>query len=592
MVEKEAYYRRLDIIRIISCILVLLYHLNILKGGFLAVCTFFVLSGYLSCISALKNEKFSIMLYYKNRIKKLYFPLIIVVFVTVIATTMNSSINWINLKQETLSVIFGYNNFWQLNANLDYFTRNINSPFIHLWYISILLQFDLTFPLIYSLLKRAESKIKHHFSIIVVTIITIMATTLFFQMNKTQNFMVVYYSSLARSFSILFGVLLALLHYKYNIKLSRIFYRHNTSIYILYIMTLIALCVFLPEKVEGYAMSMMIITIISTRLIEYSTNESKKTNKFDKKLKVLSKMSYEVYLVQYPVIFFMQNVLINDNLKALYNFILIFIISFILHLLFNISLKDKMLIFMKRLLFSIIIIWGSFLVITARDYTKEMEDLENRLNANQEFIQERNKEYLNRIDIEKKESAQTTVEEKQNEKEKESQKNTESNIEEQIKKMPVVGIGDSVLLDAIKEFYNKFPSGYFDGKISRTISGAKDILINLKNKGKLGDTVILCLATNGDYSDKKNRELMKILENRRIYWVNAVGADDPKFNDKFKEFAKNYPNIHIVEWDKVAKEHPEYLEPDKIHPNYRGGKAMVKLIYDTIYNDYLSEYKF
>ena len=57
MKKTKLYYKKLDYIRIISCIAVLLYHLNILKGGFLAVCTFFVLSGYLACSSALKKGK-------------------------------------------------------------------------------------------------------------------------------------------------------------------------------------------------------------------------------------------------------------------------------------------------------------------------------------------------------------------------------------------------------------------------------------------------------------------------------------------------------------------------------------------------------
>lgn len=46
----KKYFKDLNIIRLIACIAVLLYHLNILKGGYLAVCTFFVLTGYLSCI--------------------------------------------------------------------------------------------------------------------------------------------------------------------------------------------------------------------------------------------------------------------------------------------------------------------------------------------------------------------------------------------------------------------------------------------------------------------------------------------------------------------------------------------------------------
>ena len=126
MNKKSLYYRRLDIVRILSCILVLLYHLKILKGGFLAVCTFFSMSGYLSCVSALKNRYFSTKQYYLNRIKKLYLPLLLVVTITVIIAKMNSSINWMNLKAESFSVLFGYNNIWQLNANQDYFTRNVN----------------------------------------------------------------------------------------------------------------------------------------------------------------------------------------------------------------------------------------------------------------------------------------------------------------------------------------------------------------------------------------------------------------------------------------------------------------------------------
>ena len=131
MLKKMEHYNRLDYLRILSCIMVLLYHLNILKGGFLAVCTFFVLSGYLECVSALKKDYFSIKSYYINRFKKIYLPLLIVVFITIIIFKLHPFTNWMNLKPESLSVILGYNNFWQLNANLDYFTKHINSPFMH-----------------------------------------------------------------------------------------------------------------------------------------------------------------------------------------------------------------------------------------------------------------------------------------------------------------------------------------------------------------------------------------------------------------------------------------------------------------------------
>ena len=611
MNERALYHRRLDIVRILSCILVLLYHLNVIKGGFLAVCTFFTLSGYLSCTSALKNKNFSIKLYYINRIKKLYLPLLIVVAITVIFAKINPSINWINLKPESSSVLLGYNNIWQLKANQDYFTRNINSPFIHLWYISILFQFDLIFPIAFSIFKKIENKVKTNISTIIVFLFTIITTILFYYISKTQDFMIAYYNSFARSFSILFGVLLALIHYKYNMRFSRVFQRYNIIIYSMYAILLIVLCIFLPDKIECYAIFMILTTFISTRLLSYSIIEYESIHREDNYLKLLSKMSYEVYLVQYPVIFFMQRISINDSLKVLIIAILTILISFILYFLIEGTFKKKNFNIVKNVFIGIIVIVGIFTIILSKDYSNEMKDLENRLNENSKFIEEKNKEFLEGTNIEEKDNntakktendvwnATTEKKEIVNENIATNNNETKSNekiitknkkeIENIIRNTRIVGVGDSVLLDATKEFYNKFPKGYFDGKINRTISKAKEVLIYLKNKGKLGNIVILCLSTNGDYSDKQNTEMMKILGNRKVYWINAVGPDDPNFNEKFENFAKNYPNIHIIEWDKFAKSHPEYLEPDKIHPNYKGGKVLVQQVFDTICNDYLKE---
>ena len=603
MKSEKRYYKKLNIVRDISCVLVLLYHLNIVKGGFLAVCTFFTLSGYLSCMSAIKNKYFSIKEYYINRIKKLYLPLIIVVFITVILSKIISNINWINLKPETLSVVLGYNNFWQLKANLDYFTKNVNSPFIHFWYISILLQFDLIFPIVVSAIKKANRKGKNYSSVVLVSLFTIITTALFIYMSKTQNIMVVYYNTFARSFSIFFGILLGLIHYKCNLKISNILEKFNTYIFIIYCLALILICIFMPAETNNYCFYMILTTIITTRLIEYSTTEEKNA-KFNKMINNLSDISYEVYLVQYPIIFFMQNAYINEGLKVFFIFILTFIFAFIIHLLTKKSSNNLLLKSVKTIFIIVTIAFGGFIVITEKNYSAEMKELENRLNENSKIIEEKNKEFLNNETKNDKQEVEKFNEEsakKENkiQNEESSNNNIDTNkkdsnqvaekenidIEEKIKKMQIIGVGDSVMLDSIKEFYNTFPKGYFDGKISRTIIGAEEVLKNLKSKGKLGNVVILSLATNGDYSDKKNKKLMELLGDREIYWIDSAGPDDPKFNEKFEKFAENYPNLHIIGWQKFAKEHPEYLEPDKIHPNYKGGKVMVKLIYDAIYKN-------
>ena len=197
-ISRQKYYKNLDLLRFLSCIAILLYHLNILKGGYLAVCTFFVLTSYLSCLSEFKKDKFSIKDYYLKRIVKLYIPLIIVVFSSLAVISLFPNISWFNLKPETTSVLLGYNNFWQLNANLDYFARHINSPFIHLWYIAILLQFDLVFPLIFVPLRKLGDKVSKSIPCIITALATTISTIYFYKMSLTQNMMVTYYDTFTR----------------------------------------------------------------------------------------------------------------------------------------------------------------------------------------------------------------------------------------------------------------------------------------------------------------------------------------------------------------------------------------------------------
>ena len=73
MNKKDSRIYGLDIIRIICTAAVFIYHLNrdILKGGYLAVCVFLVLYGYLLAVSAMRKDKFSLAGYYAKRIIRL-----------------------------------------------------------------------------------------------------------------------------------------------------------------------------------------------------------------------------------------------------------------------------------------------------------------------------------------------------------------------------------------------------------------------------------------------------------------------------------------------------------------------------------------
>ena len=487
-----------------------------------------------------------------------------------------------NLKPETNSVIFGYNNFWQLNANLDYFTKNINSPFIHFWYISILMQFELIFPILFVAFKKINEKIKKDISTPVVLCLTIITTIVFFIMSKNQEQMVVYYNTFARSFSLLFGVLLALIHHKYKFKIAQRFKGLDKIIYWIYSCLLIALCIFVSAKSENYAIYMIIATIISLRIIEYSVLKSEKKSKF---IDFLAKESYGIYLAQYPIIFFMQGAEIVEVIKIPLIIIATYLFSRTVK---SITKKNKV-----AITISVgIIIIGSFFLITQKDYSDEMKELENKLNENQKLIEDQNSRFLN----DENEKAKTQEEKVENNIKEvvakpENIKEEKAKVAEEVKQLPIVGVGDSVLLGVSDQLRKQFPNGYFDGKVSRTIVGGKEVLQDLKNKGKLSNVLVLALANNGDYIEKRNKDFMEFIGDREVFWVNAVGADDPKFNQKFKEFASNYPNIHIVDWETASKGHPEYFYADGIHIKGDGVKAYVNTVYEAIYNEYWKKYE-
>ena len=298
--KKRELNLNISLLRTIFCIAILFYHLTILKGGYLAVCSFFALAGYFSCRSLEKNK--SLIYYYAKRVRKIVLPLFLFVFLSV--TIINIfNITVFNMKPEIVSILLGYNNYWQLNANVDYFAKHLNSPFFHLWYIAILIQLELIFPLIFVGLKK---------------LILSIGSMLFFYFNtKNGNMMFSYYDTFSRLFSFGLGFALGLFHITFRrtltIKFNDIV---PTVISIIYIIALLFLFIFIDSSSKYYAISMIGTTIITLRLIEYSIMLKHRGIYINNKvINFISNISYEVYLVQYLFIFLFTNVNMNGILK-------------------------------------------------------------------------------------------------------------------------------------------------------------------------------------------------------------------------------------------------------------------------------------
>lgn len=575
----KKYYKNLDLIRVFACLAILLYHIGLLKGGYLAVCTFFVMTGYLSITSIFKKEKFSLKEYYINKFKRIYLPLLVVVFISIAIISFIPSIHYMNLKPEATSVLLGYNNYWQLNAHLDYFVRHISSPFMHLWYIAILLQFELIFPFIYISIRKLRKKFYRWVPCILLMIIGAFSYLFFCKVISDGNLMNAYYGTFTRVFSIIFGLLLGLIHIYYKpIVLKGIIHKY---IFIFYLLLLTFIFCTVDFKSNYFVISMLITTLITMRLIDYATLFIKEKNKFDKVISSLSKISYEVYLVQYPVIYFIQILNINGLLKVILSFCLSIIVGYVINKSLNIRVNNRI----KTIRFILVIpifiltIYGGYKYVVAKDYTNDMKKLQSDLRKNRKLIEQKKKEYKLR---EKKE--QEEWETLFNELDSDAEK-----LKDRVKDLHIVGVGDSVMEMAAKSLYKKFPNGYFDAEVSRNERKAIDVINDLKSKNNLGDYLIINIGINGDCETKIKDKLAQAVDGKTTFWVNATKADCASFNNDLKTVVDKYDNIHLIDWYSITKEHPEYIAPDKIHPSVKGCSVYADTIYNAIYQEYVKD---
>jgi peptidoglycan/LPS O-acetylase OafA/YrhL len=153
---------RIDIeaLRGLSVILVILYHFKlenlnyqVIKGGFIGVDIFFVISGFIITKIIIENDiqSFSLLNFYERRIKRII-PLLSIVL---IATTISLTLIYDNFLidkniNSSIATTAGLSNFYfWLTSTLYQFAQQNNLINLHFWSLSIELQFYLFFPLLF-----------------------------------------------------------------------------------------------------------------------------------------------------------------------------------------------------------------------------------------------------------------------------------------------------------------------------------------------------------------------------------------------------------------------------------------------------------
>ena len=162
--NKFAYRRDIDGLRAIAVLAVVAYHFSRgrIKGGFVGVDIFFVISGFLisSIIyNELESGSFSLIEFYVRRIRRIYPALFIVLaFVCVAGWLLLLPSGFVVLGKQILGGSTFVANF-VLWSQSGYFSPDAaQKPLLHLWSLGVEEQYYLVFPLICMAFYRGKSR--------------------------------------------------------------------------------------------------------------------------------------------------------------------------------------------------------------------------------------------------------------------------------------------------------------------------------------------------------------------------------------------------------------------------------------------------
>ena len=297
----------LDVLRGIGITGIVLYHLfpNAIRGGFLGVPLFFVLSGYLMYTTSERNWEsgdFHVIAYYKKRVKKIVPPLFTMIMVICSYLTLTRSSLLIGLRHEVCSIFLGYDNWWQISQNASYFSKLASaSPFTHLWFLAVEIQFYLFWPLLFLLYQKCCQVIgarKMCFAFLVLALLS--AGKMFFLYSPGADPSRVYYGTDTMAFSLFIGMFLGAARQQYaSLSFS---VKKNASL-ISGILLLIVCALFVTVDGEHqflYQGGMFFISLFFACIIHIVENqESMPEPAF---LSLLGRKSYGIYLWHYPLI--------------------------------------------------------------------------------------------------------------------------------------------------------------------------------------------------------------------------------------------------------------------------------------------------
>jgi peptidoglycan/LPS O-acetylase OafA/YrhL len=146
----------------------------------------------------------------------------------------------------------------------------------------------------------------------------------------------------------------------------------------------------------------------------------------------------------------------------------------------------------------------------------------------------------------------------------------------------ITAIGDSVMLGSVAKLNSTLPGSVFvDARVGRQVSECLQILTVWRDRGLLGDVVVVHIGNNGTFTEDQFNQMKGILAGvpKVIFINNKVPRSWESGNNQvITNGAASMPNAILIDWKAAGDAHPEWFAKDGMHMGTTGAQEYAWMI--------------